>query len=371
MSVLFRVMLMFGCIRCSLTYATTADTLFQENDLLTVRVVIHVVYQDEHQNISDEQIRSQLQVLNQDFQRRNPNASQTLPQFQPLAANTQISFVLAREDPERNFTNGITRTATAHGPFANRDIHESRQGGQDAWDPSRYFNIWVCALAPGTLGYTVTPNDSTGNDGVVIHYENFGTRGTAQPPYHWGRTLTHEAGHWLGLDHPWGKRGGCDDDDGIDDTPLQTGAHPTPDLATSSCGSLDMVQNFMNLAPDSSLTLFTHQQASRMRHVLQQQRSGVLYSDYVLAAADPLPNTHLQVYPDAAQPGFFHVLIPTRFTYTHLSVSNSAGQWLQKIHIRTHRVIDLSSYPTGTYLFRVDTPEGSQFRRVIHPAHSY
>ena len=351
----------------SLAYVAEAKAS-SDVDLLTVRVVVHVVYQQEAQNISDEQVRSQLRVLNEDFQRKNPNASQTLAQFQPLAANARIAFVLARADPEGRPTNGITRTATTHGPFANNDIHQSRRGGQDAWNPARYFNVWVCALAPGTLGYAVLPDDTSGYDGVVVDYRHFGAAGTVRKPYHLGRTLTHETGHWLGLHHPWGNRGGCDDDDGIDDTPPQVGSYATYDAQATSCGSPDMVQNFMNLAPDSLLTFFTHQQAERMHRTLREQRSGVLDEDYVLALPSPLIDRSFRVFPDAVQPGLVHVVSSAPAMRWYLEVSNATGQTIQRsASVRSRRTVDLRPYAPGVYFFRTATPEARMTLRVIHP----
>ena len=91
--------------------------------------------------------------------------------------------------------------------------------------------------------------------------------------------MTHEAGHYMGLQHPWGLSGGCDDDDGVDDTPLQHSPGENCDLAASSCGSVDMTQNFMNIASDDCLTLFTQGQKEVVREVLTSIRAGLISHD--------------------------------------------------------------------------------------------
>src|SRR5215218_6786860 len=61
-----------------------------------IPTVIHVVWNTAAQNISDAQIRSQIEVLNQDFRRTNPDSSQVPQVWQPLAADARVEFFLAR-----------------------------------------------------------------------------------------------------------------------------------------------------------------------------------------------------------------------------------------------------------------------------------
>ena len=79
---------------------------------ILIPVVVHVVYNNSAQNISDAQIISQIQVLNEDFRRMNADRANTPSAFANLAGNANIEFKLARRDPNGNTTNGITRTST-------------------------------------------------------------------------------------------------------------------------------------------------------------------------------------------------------------------------------------------------------------------
>lgn len=77
---------------------------------VTIPVLVHVIYNTASQNISDAQIQSQIDVLNEDFRHRNPNTNQTPDKFKGVAADVNVEFKLACVDPNGNPTNGIVRT---------------------------------------------------------------------------------------------------------------------------------------------------------------------------------------------------------------------------------------------------------------------
>src|SRR5215216_5896987 len=66
----------------------------------TIPVVVHVVYKEESENISEDQIESQISVLNQDFRAQNPDISNVPEVWQGLVTDTNIQFALASEDPD-------------------------------------------------------------------------------------------------------------------------------------------------------------------------------------------------------------------------------------------------------------------------------
>lgn len=233
-------------------------------NVYTIPVVVHVVYNTPVQNISAAQVQSQIDVLNEDFRRNNANASQTLAAFQGVAADCEMEFCLATQDPQGNPHSGITRTSTSVTAFNTNDaVKFTASGGQDIWAPSQYLNIWVCNLA-GLLGYAQLPGGPSATDGVVIDFQYFGRVGTATPPFNLGRTATHEVGHHFNLRHLWGT-GGCGSTDFVADTPTSDAPNYGCPLNHTSCGSLDMVQNFMDYTDDSCMNLFTAGQKARMR----------------------------------------------------------------------------------------------------------
>ena len=235
----------------------------RNNTVITIPVVVNVVYKTSAQNISDAQIQSQIDVLNDDFRRTNSDADNTWSQ----AADTEIEFCLASVDPDGNPTNGIRRKSTNKPSWQANDAMKGNQG-LTPWDPSSYLNIWVCNLSGGLLGYAQFPGGPSSTDGVVCDYAYFGTIGTATSPFDLGRTCTHEVGHYLNLRHIWGD-GGCSVDDFVGDTPLSDG--PNYGCATGhvSCGSVDMVQNYMDYSDDACMNLYTSGQALRMQALFE------------------------------------------------------------------------------------------------------
>ncbi len=231
------------------------------NGVVTIPVVVHVIYNTSAENISDAQVLSQITVLNEDFRRTNSDADNTWSQ----AADSEIEFCMATVDPNGNATNGITRTSTSVSAFSTNDnMKFSSSGGHDAWPASDYLNVWVCDISGGILGYAQFPGGPASTDGVVIDYQYMGTIGTATSPFDLGRTGTHEVGHWLNLRHIWGD-GGCGVDDFVADTPTSDGANYGCATGHVSCGSTDMVENYMDYSDDACMNLFTTGQKSRMR----------------------------------------------------------------------------------------------------------
>ena len=233
----------------------------QANTVVTIPVVFHVVYANGTQNISDAQIMSQLQILNDDFRRLNSDADNTWSQ----AADSEVEFCLATNDPQGNPTDGILRVSTTVSSFGTSDnVKFSSSGGSDAWPAGSYLNFWVCNVGGGILGYAQFPGGSAATDGVVCDYRYVGDIGTATAPFNLGRTATHEVGHWLNLYHIWGD-GNCNQDDQVSDTPNSDAANFGCATGHQSCSSTDMVQNYMDYSDDACMNLFTSGQKTRMQ----------------------------------------------------------------------------------------------------------
>ncbi len=252
-----------------------------------IPVVVHVVYNNATQNISDAQILSQITVLNNDFRRLNADKVNTPAAFAGVAVDCEVNFCLATIDPTGAATTGITRTSTATTSFIDDDLVKSNAtGGKTPWDATKYLNLWVCPLGGGLLGYAQFPGGPTATDGVVINYTAFGTSGTATAPFNLGRTATHEVGHWLNLYHIWGDDCGqgngtcsagteCSGSDAVTDTPNQCemvygnpgiGVVRTDGCTTTSPGV--MFQNYMDYTDDAAMNMYTAGQKARMVSVL-------------------------------------------------------------------------------------------------------
>lgn len=242
-----------------------------ERTVVTVPVVVHVVYHTATQNISDAQILSQIDVLNQDYRRTNPDAVNTPAYFAGVAADCEINFCLASVDPSGNPTTGIVRVSTTRTSFSTDDkVKHTSQGGDDAWPATDYLNMWVCNLGGGLLGYAQFPGGPASTDGVVILYSSFGNTGYVISPYDLGRTATHEVGHWLNLYHTWGDDGtSCTGTDYCADTPNQADeTYGCPSGSRVSCSNGpngDMYENYMDYTDDACMNIFTNDQVARMQ----------------------------------------------------------------------------------------------------------
>lgn len=240
-------------------------------NVIQIPVVVHVIYSNSQENISEAQIQSQIAVLNEDFRRTNADQNSRWSQ----AADTEIEFYLAEIDASGNTTNGITRKASTKTEWGTTDAMKfPSQGGVNPWNTAEYLNIWVCNIGGGILGYAQFPGGSATTDGVVISPQYFGRSDKGSnfylvAPFDKGRTTTHEVGHFLNLRHIWGD-GGCGVDDAVADTPLSDGANYGCAAESASCGSEDMVQNYMDYSDDSCMNLYTFGQKSRMQVVLAE-----------------------------------------------------------------------------------------------------
>jgi hypothetical protein len=242
----------------------------REIKLAKIKTVVHVVYKDSSQNISDAQINSQIKVLNQDFRAKNTDKKKTPTVWGGLVADSQVEFTLYK----------VTRTQTTKSSFGTDDgVKRASSGGVAPLNPSRYLNMWVCSLGGGLLGYAQFPGGPKSTDGVVVNYLAFGNQGTAQAPFNKGRTATHEVGHYLNLRHIWGDTEDCTGSDLVADTPNCAGPNfETPTFPKVSCNNGpngDMFMNYMDYVDDAAMFMFTPQQVARMRTALDGPRSGL------------------------------------------------------------------------------------------------
>ena len=254
----------------------------------TIPVVVHVLYNTGYaplSNVSDAEVLSQIDVLNQDFQLLNPDAANVPAAFAGLKADCQIQFILANRDPLGNATTGIIHKSTTKTLFSQslNDVKFSAQGGDDAWPSNQYLNIWLVASMvldqKQDKGYAQAPGGAAATDGIAMYFSSFGTVGSVNLDSK-GHTATHLVGHWLNLQHPWGPGADnptCTATDDVADTPPQSGPSGTsfpyaaPAFPHISCGNGpngDLFMNFMDWTAEASRCMFTLGQKARMQTVL-------------------------------------------------------------------------------------------------------
>jgi len=263
---------------------------------LTIPVVVHIIHDNGIGNISAEQVQSALDVMNEDYNRLNSDTVNTRntadAPFVPEAGTMDIEFKLAKIDPNGECTNGIVRVNAAHLTYnAGEDCKYSSNGGSDQWPRDEYFNIWIVnsieTSGQGiTLGYAYLPYGGAGGDGygILMRHDSFGRIGTAASSD--GRTLTHEMGHALGLNHifnvSWGggSQTGCHTNDCSAngdyccDTPPQEEANWSCNSTWNSCTDvptgdaygydvMDQIENYMSY--NACQNMFSRNQVDLMQ----------------------------------------------------------------------------------------------------------
>lgn len=294
----------------------------------TIPVVVHVINKGEAvgigTNISDAQVISQITTLNNDYRKKTGTKGYNT---NPVGADANIEFALAVRDPNGNPTNGIDRISFNVNSWTDTQI-EAVLKPSTIWDPTKYLNIWVTPDVitdiGEVLGYAQFPEASTldglnyppftaNTDGVVIGHQFFGNLDyddgsfNLDPTYGYGRTTTHEIGHWLGLRHIWG-----DDTCGTDyvaDTPVHKTenygcfTHPKPNTCTPATAD-EMFENYMDYTNDDCMNIFTINQVDRFNAVLANSpRRKELLTSNALTPVTLYPNDAELQFSDASSLG--------------------------------------------------------------------
>jgi uncharacterized repeat protein (TIGR03803 family) len=323
---------------------------------VTIPVVVHVIYNTAQQNISDAQIQSQIAVLNEDFQALNTDKSLTPSLFSGLIGDFQIQFVLASSDPNCNSTTGIERKSSSITSWGQTDNCKfAANGGFNAWNSQKYLNLWVCniGVVPGVgevLGYAQFPGGPSATDGVVVSPNFFGSssKGTGfylSSPFDKGRTLTHEVGHWLNLNHIWGDDGSdCTGSDNVTDTPNQASYNGgCPSYPHASCSNTsDMFMNYMDYTDDACMFMFSNGQKDRGRATFEPGggRETFAVTD-ITGLASVCSNQTSVAYSVANNPGTVYTwILPASAT-----IASGAG---------TNAItVNFNGTPSGTQIIKV------------------
>ena len=253
---------------------------------INIPIVFHIVMQNPTV-VTEAQILAQLDTLNKDYAGLNGDSVRIPSYFKSLYGKSEINFCLAQRTPDDEPTSGIVRTNTTKSTFSNNDNESVKHillGGADAWDPTRYLNIWICDMADDLLGYATFPESGPQDEqGVVIDYGSL--PGGSLTGYNGGKTMTHEIGHYFNLYHIWGDDdGACTGTDFVDDTPNQansTSGCPSG-MQTDACSPSApgfLYENYMDYSGDNCLVMFTVLQVARMEAAVDLYRSSLLTSN--------------------------------------------------------------------------------------------
>jgi hypothetical protein len=345
--------------------------------IITIPTVVHVVYNSAAENLADTYIQQQIAVLNADYTKTNTDWNKTPATFLSLVADCQVKFCLASKDPAGAATTGIIHKQSTVTSWSQNDaVKSTAQGGDDAWDATKYLNLWVCNLGGGLLGYAQFPGGSNSTDGVVVLYNSL-----PGPPvmsaYDMGRTATHEVGHWLNLRHINGDAN-CGNDQ-VTDTPTQDQLHfgvPVHPLHSNVCSGTangEMFMNYMDYVDDISMYMFSVGQSTRISACLASTRSGLGPASLTKCSGngidDLLPQDNISLYPNPSTGDIFMTINVPNISSAEVVVFNAIGEAVleKKVVVPSNNEIklDMNSKPDGMYLVKLKTSEGTITKKIV------
>ena len=364
---------------------TTKSSSVNNDKIIVIPVVFHIVHNGESigskQNPSQSKINEQLQVLNDIFANQNNKG-----------VDTKIQFCLAKRNSQGLATSGIIRyRGVKDGFLVGSDRLDFNLDDSDDWllkashkEPyfprDNYLNIWIANtlrenfvvgegfVLQNARAYSTFPFEVIDvRDGIVMHYDYLGYN-SSNIYSGLGKTLAHEAGHWLGLYHTFQNTEDCinpevdcsAEGDEVCDTEKRYGAAwdgfdtNGEFLSVNNCSeteecnltgnSTNAIQNYMDYNFDTCYSFFTEGQKERMHDMVSFYRPWIYNENNPpVGCTDGIPDNGGggsgggSNNDNDIDNGFGYHAFATHHdsgTYAVLSDSWIISQWGKEIHIR-------------------------------------
>ncbi len=346
----------------------------QSNRLTTLIIPVAVHFPEA--NVADRACleglaQNQVDILNADFRGENTDisnwtaASSEYPGINTGMLDVQFQLATVNHPSGSGLTEGNVAVTVGYNFGGGGDFDTNWAG---------YMNFIIKNLGGMTLGYSALGGSPSSGGGVVMNTFAFGSGSGCSgyvpgAPFHLGRTVTHELGHFLNLDHTWGG-GGCASDDNVTDTPnisTSTGGCPTAG-SVIMCGNKSLTMNFMDYVNDACMYMLTEGQTTRAQAYLD-----VIYNQYltnVLSVDSVEFENALSIAPNPVIGNELNLKTPNNILEDNSKIEIFDLQGKRIISTKLNRSlseqsIDVSTLKNGLYIVQIRSGKNTSSKKVI------
>lgn len=361
----------------------------------TIDLVFHLIHLGEAvglgANITDAQVESAVLSLNRDFGAWPIHDNIAIS---PRGVNSEVFFRLACIDPEGKPSIGINRVlGTVVPSFRTQglNIKPNNRGnftevtGLSDWDIKRYINIWVVhrietptgkLISGGALGANVL-NFTQGQAGIFVQPMAVGCDPDGQQGFkllnRYGKILSHEMGHYLGLLHTF-EGNSCSENncaiegDRVCDTEPHDNSSPFPQDSSCSeyaeCITREPIENIMNYAGQTCGNIFTQGQKDRMKMMIGLYYQNLInqgFCENIITSSKNPEVLAIKIYPN---PTSEYLEIESGKSGMGI-ITSISGKLIAKINLVPGKnIVPIPFFASGIYVIRIETNR-SVFSQLI------
>ena len=330
--------------------------------------------------------QKQIDILNADYNAVNTDISiwnNNDSAFFPGISNgnLNVEFVIATQNhpAESGLVDGEV-AVTFGTDFIGSGVLNCTNGCNEDITWAGYMNIVVTNISGDVLGFSPLGGQPQFGRTVVIDNNSFGASLSPSPtsctnfvptsPFNKGRTLTHELGHFLNLNHTFQSCDGANctnTGDRVCDTPsANTPAYGCPAIGTvSGCVDTQLTMNYMDYTNDACMYMFTAGQATRMLawyNLIKTQ-----FSSTALANETFLEN-QFSIYPNPNK-GSFTIEFKELANSFSVEVYDVTGKTIYENNYdqsaNPSQMINLDNVNRGIYFINVKSDKGLVTKKLV------
>ena len=330
--------------------------------------------------------QKQIDILNADYNMVNTDISIWNDNDSPLfpgisTGNLNVQFVIATENhPAESGLNNGDLAVTFGTDFIGSGVLNCTNGCNEDITWAGYMNIVVTNISNNVLGFSPLGGQPQFGRTVVIDNNSFGASLSPSPttcsnfvpgaPFNKGRTLTHELGHFLNLNHTFQSCDGANcanSGDRVCDTPsANTAAYDCPALGTvSGCVDTQLTMNYMDYTDDACMYMFTAGQATRMLawyNSIKNQLSTTALSN------ETFLENQFSIYPNPNK-GSFTIEFKELVNSFSVEIFDITGKTIYENNYDQSsnllQLINLDNVTSGVYFINVKSDKGLVTKKLV------